>query len=216
MVAIPLDDSGAQLLLPTQSLKGRFHWALAMLGAVTVAAVPALAHWMFVAGQLPVAGPAWGMYAAAGAGLVAFGILTLRRWGVSRRLSDARLRVRPAPMVRGRPFELELEVDAYGPLRVKEARARVMCTEHYKEKRGNKTQYGSRARAEEKVTLAGPAEVPAGQVFAGKGTVVVNEAAAPPTSRNTKEYPHYTWKVRVEIVLEGAVDYVGEFPVEVA
>ena len=214
MAAIALDESGWKLLLPAKNLKrGARDAALWTIGSM-IALLPVVAHWIFVAGQ-------WDLMAGLFGGLTGLFILALaviaaRRWSVSRHMSDVRLRVKPAPMQRGQPFELEAEADAYSPLRVREVTAKLRCIEHYKEKRGNKTNYGTRTYKEERMHLGGAAEVAPGQVVEGKTETKPDESLPPTTDISVlKSYPYYTWEVRVAVKLEKMVDYEGVFPLEV-
>ena len=141
----------------------------------------------------------------------------MRRWSVSRHVSDARLRVRPVPYTRGMPLSMEMEADAVSPLVVERALARVICTEHYKERRGNKTTMGTREHRKEEVVLCPACAVPAGQAVAGRGDLLMQPMEWPCTTDITKgkTYPYYTYELKVVIKLKGMVDYEGVFPVEV-
>jgi hypothetical protein len=138
-----------------------------------------------------------------------------RRWSVARHVSDARLRIRPAPMRRGEPLALEVGIDAYSPLRVTHMAARIVCVEHYKERRGNKTYYGTRTHAEKMTQLCGAAAVAAGSELTGQGEITVESHLPPTTDLAVKQYPYYTWEIRLKAALEGMVDYAAVFPLEV-
>jgi hypothetical protein len=215
MAAVPLDDSGIQLLLPARPLRAILREAIAILMAALIAVVPPAAHWLLAARQ--------SMNSNLGLLIVGEGIVLLvlavkafNRWNVCRRLSDARLRVRPAPMVRGQVFTMEMEVDAYSPLRVRKSQARVRCVEHYKEKRGNKTATGTRTKGEQTADLSDAAKIPAGQLLPGKAELFFPANELPPTSDlSTKLYPYYTWEIHVHIDLEGMADYRAVFPLAV-
>ena len=118
-------------------------------------------------------------------------------------------------MRRGDVFVLELDADAYAPLRVKEARARVVCIEHYRQRSGNKTTYQTRIRGEQTAVFRQNVEIPAGQLLEGKGELFFPAGSLPPTDANTSVYPHHTWEIRLEVELEGAVDYHATFPLTV-
>ena len=177
MKAIALDDSGWQLLLPQRQLRRLVSNAVAWLIGGTLAVVVMPAHWLLVAGQGGVTGLVLGTIAA---GIIAgLGIVAYRRWSVSRHVSDARLRIRPAPMRRGESLAMEVGMDAYAPLQVLAMKAKVLCIEHYKERRGQKTVYGTRTREEKAVELNGPGSVKAGEEIAGQGEVTFDTAAPP-------------------------------------
>ena len=111
---------------------------------------------------------------------------------------------------------MELEADAFTPLRVTQSRCRIVCTEHYKERRGSKTQVGTRKKGEQVAILSEKTEVSAGQLLTGKGELLFDPAAWPKsTDTGPKNYPYYTWAATVEIDLEGMVDYRGQFPLKV-
>jgi hypothetical protein len=210
MKAVPLDDR--LLLLPTRNLRQRARQAWSWLFWIALSTLPLSIHWLMVAGIASAIVPLFVVLLV----LVCFATIAVRRRSIARHLSDARLLVKPAPMVRGTPFLIELESDAYSPLRVKSATACLVCTEHYKEKRGNKTSYGTRKHAERKVPLCTSCEVPPGQLLTGKGELLVAEGEYPPTTDVTvKLYPYYTWAVRVDIELDGLVDYQALFPLTV-
>jgi hypothetical protein len=99
-------------------------------------------------------------------------------------------------------------------LKVEGVTARLRCIEHYKERRGNKTSYGTRPKGEWAVTLCAPTTAVSGGVIGGSGEVVVEEAY-PPTSADRVGYPYYTWEVVLQTSLAGAADYVETFVVEV-
>ena len=213
MAAVALDDSGWQLLLPAQPLRRQYFNAVVCLlgGAAALLVMPA--HWILIAGQT---GPAAWISGAIVLGLVAaLAIIAYRRWSVCRHLSDARLRVKPAPLQRGEPFAMELGLDAYSPLRVRKTLARIMCIEHYQEKRGSKTYYGTRTRAEKGVEFSAQTTIPAGEEFAGKGEALLDRDLPPTTDITIKNYPYYTWEIRLLMELQGMVDYTAVFPLEV-
>lgn len=209
MQAIALDESETRLLLPAKSLQASLRHAVLWLAGAAAVTLPLWAHWTLAAGQRSVV-----FSLAVLAGLAGLGIIVYRRWTLTRNMSDARVRVRPAPLVRGQAFEVEVEADVRAALRVTGARARVRCIEHYKEKRGNKTSYGSRVRGEEVAELAQVSEVAAGDVFTGKGEVRVNAHLPASTDRRAKGYPYYRWELRVEIQIEKHADYCAVFPLE--
>jgi hypothetical protein len=213
MAAVTLDDSGWRLLMPrtnlTRQKRDAYFWAVGLAAVLA----PLTLHWIVLAGQrdaVPLI--VCGMLAAVWVGAM---VHAFRRWSIAGTLSDARLRVRPAPLQRGEAFAMELEADAYVPLRVQSVLARVICTEHYREKRGNKTSYGTRTHTERETMLSDQTQIPAGQVLEGRGELTVDRAAPPTTDLTVKEYPYYTWDLRIHIVLEGAADYVAVFPLEV-
>jgi hypothetical protein len=213
MAAVALDDSGWQLLLPAVPVRRQYRNAVIWLigGGIALLVMPA--HWVLVAGQ---GGLTMFIAGAIALGVIAsLGIVTFRRWSVCRHLSDARLRIKPAPMCRGEAFAMEVEIDAYAPLNVTEMNARLICTEHYKEKRGSKTYYGTRTRAEKTVELHGAGTVPAGEVVGGKGEVTFDRDMPPTTDITIKNYPYFTWELRLLLALEGTVDYTAIFPLEV-
>ena len=213
MAAVALDDSGWQLLLPAEPLRRQYVHAVVCLlgGAAALLVMPA--HWILIAGQTGLAAFISGAIAL---GLVAaLAIIAYRRWSVCRHLSDARLRVKPAPMQRGEVFALELGADAYSPLRVRKTLARIMCIEHYQERRGGKTYYGTRTRADKGVELCAETTIPAGEEVAGKGEAVFDRELPPTTDITVKMYPYYTWEIRLVMELEGMVDYTAVFPLEV-
>ncbi len=213
MAALALDDSGWQLLLPRIQLRKQFRNAVLWLigGSAAIVAMPA--HWVLVAGQSGLATSISGAIALAV--IAGLAIVAYRRWSVSRHLSDARLRIRPAPVPRGEPFALEVGIDAYTPLRVAGMNARLVCTEHYKEKQGSKTTVGTRTRTEQTVVLCGPSETPAGGEVAGQAEVTLDCSLPPTTDLTVKVYPYYTWEIRLALALEGMVDYAAVFPLEV-
>jgi hypothetical protein len=118
-------------------------------------------------------------------------------------------------MQRGECFALDVGIDAQVPLQVSSMTANVVCLEHYKEHRGNKTYYGTRTHAEKTVPISGPAAVKAGEEISGKGEVTFDPSVPPTTDLVLKNYPYYTWEIRLALVLEGAVDYAAIFPLEV-
>jgi hypothetical protein len=213
MTAVALDDSGWRLLLPEVELHSQLRNAVFWLigGSIVIVLMPA--HWLLVAGQGGPAALASGGLTAAF--IAALAIVAFRRWSVAHHVSDARLRVKPAPVVRGAPVAIEVGIDAYAPLRVTQMNARVLCIEHYKEKRGNKVHYGTRTRGEKSVMLGGASETPAGQEIAGTAEVTLEPSLPPTTDITIKNYPYYTWEIRLKLALEGAVDYAAVFPLEV-
>jgi hypothetical protein len=90
-----------------------------------------------------------------------------------------------------------------------------MCNEHYREKRGSKTYYGTRPRTEKTVAFCGPATIPAGQELAGKAETLFDRDLPPTTDMTIKNYPYYTWEIRLVLELDGMVDYTAVFPLEV-
>jgi len=119
-------------------------------------------------------------------------------------------------MRRGETFAIELEADALSPLQVQEMTATVTCIQHYKEKSGNKTSYGTRTHREQKVTFGNAFQARAGDILTGKGEVTLTDC--PPTSDTAarKQYPWYHWEIRVAIKLDKMVDYAAVFPLEVS
>ena len=214
MAALALDDSGWQLLLPTLNLRKSYRHAVGIFITMALVLLPPLFHWLLIANQRSFL--TWLVTGILSIILLLFLILVIRRWNISRHISDPRLRVRPAPLRRGEPFSIELEADAFTPLRVTQARCRVVCTEYYKERRGSKTQVGNRKKGEQTAILSEKTEIPAGQLLTGKGELLFDSAAWPPsTDTGPKNYPYYTWAATVEIDLEGMVDYRGQFPLKV-
>jgi hypothetical protein len=213
MAAVALDDSGWQLLLPQIQLHNQLRNAVFWLigGGIVIVLMPA--HWLLVAGQTGL--PASISSGIALAFIVALAIVAFRRWSVARHVSDARLRVKPAPVPRGAPFAMEVGIDAYAPLHVTQMNARVLCIEHYKESRGTKTHYGTRTRGEKSVMLCGPGVTPAGQEIAGTAELTLEQNLPPTTDITIKSYPYYTWEIRLKLALEGMVDYAATFPLEV-
>jgi hypothetical protein len=57
--------------------------------------------------------------------------------------------------------------------------------------------------------------VKAGEEISGAGEVVFDASVPPTTDLTLKNYPYYTWEIRLALVLEGAVDYTAVFPLEV-
>jgi hypothetical protein len=211
MTAIALDDSGWQLLLPQRSLRRRFTDSLCWTLGAALATVPALFHYIQIAGQKNGIAIFWAI--AIGVTLAILGFMTLRRWSLTRHVSDARLRIRPAPMKLAEPLEIDVEMDAFTPLRVKEFLAKLICQEHYRERRGTKTQTGVRVKGEFPLRLAADTQIPAGQTLAGKGQFVL-EGPWPATS-NAKVYPYYTWQISISAKLSGSPDYTSLFPLTV-
>ena len=213
MAAVALDDSGWQLLLPAVPVRRQFRNAGIWLIGGSAALIVMPAHWVLVAGQ--------GGLTVLITGALALGVtaslatVAFRRWSVCRHLSDARLRIKPAPMCRGEAFAMEVEIDAYAPLRVTGMNARLICTEHYREKRSNKTYYGTRTRTEKTVELRAAGTVAAGEAVAGRGEVLFDRDVPPTTDITIKNYPYYTWDIRLLLALEGMVDYTAVFPLEV-
>jgi hypothetical protein len=213
MTAVALDDSGWQLLLPQLQMGKQFWRSVCWLIGATVALVGWPVHWVVIARQLGASAQI--AVTIVLAVLAILGIVVYRRWSVSHHISDARLRIRPAPMRRGECFALDVGIDAYAPLSVTNMTAKVVCIEHYKEKRGNKTSHGTRDHAEKVVVLSGPATVKSGEEIAGQGEVTFDASVPPTTDLVIKNYPYYTWEIRLALVLEGAVDYAAVFPLEV-
>jgi hypothetical protein len=144
--------------------------------------------------------------------------VAIRRWTLTRNLSDARLKVKPAPLVRGQVFTLEVEADVYKPLEITSAKAIVRCIEHYKEKRGNKTSYGTRTKGEQTVVMKAEVEQGSGGVglLTGRGEVFFRANDLPPTTDvAVKTYPFYTWEVKLEVAIAKHADYGATFPLEV-
>ena len=212
MAAVALDDSGWQLLLPQAQLRKQYRNALLWLIGGTLAILPMPAHWIVIAGQGGLAALIGGVIALAV--IAGLAVLLFRRWSVSHHLSDARLRIRPAPMCRGEPLALDVSLDAYAPLRIAAMTARILCLEHYKEQRDNKCVYGTRTHAEKTVPLSGPAAIPAGGEVTAQGEINFDRSLPPTTDITIKNYPYYTWEIRLSLVLEGMVDYAAVFPLE--
>jgi hypothetical protein len=209
MTAIALDETDTRLLLPAKSLYAASRDAILWTAGAAVVALPLLAHWAFAAGRSSLV---FGLIVLVGLGVL--GVIAYRRWSLTRSLSDARVRVRPAPLVRGQPFAVEVEADVRAPLRITAARVRVRCIEYYKEKRGNKTSYGSRTRGEEVAPLlTTPAEFASGAVFTGAGELVLCDLP-PTTDRTLKTYPYYRWELRLEIEIEKHANYRAAFPLD--
>jgi hypothetical protein len=162
--------------------------------------MPALFHYVQIAGQRNGIAIFWSI--AVGATLAILGFMTLRRWSLTRHLSDARLRIRPTPMKLAEPLEIDVEMDAYTPLRVREFAAKLVCQEHYRERRG-----------EVPLRLVADAQIPTGQTLAGKGQFVL-EGPWPVTS-NARSYPYYTWQLHIQAKLVGLPDYAGIFPLTI-
>jgi hypothetical protein len=213
MAAVALDDSGWQLLLPQLQMRKQFWRSVCWLIGAVMALVGWPIHWFVVAGQ----GGTAGLVAATIVVVVlaVCGTIVFRRWSVSHHISDARLRIRPAPMIRGQSFAFDVGIDAQVPLHVSSMTAQVVCLEHYKENRGKKVVYGTRNHVEKSVPLSGSAEVKAGEEISGAGEVVFDASVPPTTDLTLKNYPYYTWEIRLALVLEGAVDYTAVFPLEV-
>lgn len=213
MKALALDDSGWQLLLPRANLRQQYRNSILWLVGTTIAMIPLPAHWTFVAGQTGGRTVFAWLLALGVVGLIA--VIAWRRREMARHMSDARLRVRPIPLRRDEAFAIELEADALSPLQIQEITASVTCIEHYKEKRGNKTSYGTRTHREEKVTLAAATQVPAGDILTGKGEVTLTSCPCTSDAAARKQYPWYTWEIRIAVKLEKMVDYAAVFPLEV-
>jgi hypothetical protein len=216
MQAIPFDDQGWQLLLPNKSIRRRRRDALFL---VLISALPtafAIAHYLRVV--RPIAIPGYIMIALA-SGLVGIElVLLIRAFAVARRVSDARLQINPAPMNLHQPLRLRAELDAYHPLRVTSLRATLRCIEHYKERQGSKTVYGTRTRIEKIASLAADISAPAGQLLAGEAQLQCDPAASPPSRdpRAPKAYPWFSWEIHLDLALAGSPDYHAAFPLTAA
>ncbi len=213
MRAVPLDADGWQLLLPSSTIRRRRRNVAILLLVSGVPTAAVLGHYLRVVRPLDVRN------CLLLALLVLVPILVeltlfVRAHLLSRHISDARLQINPAPMNRYQPLQLRAELDAYYPLRVTSLRARVVCIEHFKERHGGKTTYGTRIHAEKTIQLAADATVPAGQILAGEGQVAVDPGSSPPSRlpHAWGGYPSYTWEIRLNLALAGAPDYHAVFP----
>ena len=212
MQAIPFDTSGFQLLLPTRSLRRRRRDTAIFFLLSGLPSAALLAHFLFFARQFDVLGTIVTVLCSL-AILIEF-FLFVRAYRVSRHVSDARLQISPAPMILAQPLQLRAELDAYVPLHVKSFCARVLCIEHYRERRGQKTVYGTCTRLEKAACLAAGTTVSPGQIIAGETQFEVGPDQAPPSrDLNTPvTYPWYSWEIRLDLTLTGASDYHATFP----
>ena len=216
MVGISMGAEGWTLLMPQWRLRTGLWRAVYWWVGITAAVVPLLGHFLWASGRRDAVAALWA--AAAGVVWVGLGIWAYRRWRISGHVSDARLQVNPAPMELGKPLRLRVELDALSPLRVSGFRAKLVCVQHYKEKRGSKTVYGTRVQGERSVEMVEEGEVQqvsAGEVLAAEGEVVFEGASWPGSwDGMVKMFPYFTWEVRVSVELLGMVDYAAVFPVE--
>jgi hypothetical protein len=149
-------------------------------------------------------------------GLIVLEIIWLvRAWSVSRNMSDPRVLVKPAPLKLGQPFGFRMELDAYSPMRVTKVEAKLACVEHYRERQGNKTHTGTRDKGTKVLELPG-GEVAAGGMLEREGEWSVGHDEWPASGNSTQGYPYYTWEVRLNVVVDGAADYSGVFPLDAA
>lgn len=91
--------------------------------------------------------------------------------------------------------------------------ARLLCIEHYRERRGSKTYSGTRTYDEKIVELSGTEILAAGADADGAGEVLIG-GYLPPTGSD-KTYPYYTWEIRLKVELQNMVDYNAVFPLDV-
>jgi hypothetical protein len=211
MRTVPLGE-GWELLLPRKNLKKRYRESLVWcVGTLAIAGVVA-GHYLMKVRPYGVGG--YVLLALVAGWVLWQAVRTWRRRAVSGSVSDARVQLNPVPVRREGPLALRVELDALKPLRVEEATARVVCTEHYQERRGNKTQVGTRVKGETAIPLCGAKQVAPGEMVEGEGTVEL-DPSWPGTSADQKHYPHYTWSVKVKVKLAGMADYAEEFVVEV-
>lgn len=212
--AVAVDGSGWQLVMPRDGRREFAAWAF-WAGTALIALGLPLGHWMLVAGQRGIFAMIVGMLLVAG--LAIPGWAMLRRWSGSRFLSPARVRMKPWPIVRGEVAEVEIEADARRPMNIKQITAKFICTEHYREKSGGETTQGTRKRLERVVPLAQAARIREGDTLQGKGSFLCSKEEAPPSCamEGKKEYPYYTWEMRLEMGIEHAPHYRATFPLAV-
>lgn len=203
---------GWQLLLPRKNLKKRYRQSVMWWVGTAAITLLVMGHYLKVVH--PYAAGGYFLLIVAGGWLVWQTVRTLRRRILRGTVSDARVQVNPVPMRREAPVGLRVELDALRPLRVEEAKARLVCTEHYQERRGNKTQVATRVKGERVIEICGAKPVGAGELVEGEGVVEL-DPTWPATSAKQNVYPHYTWAVKVKVKLAGAADYAEEFVVEV-
>jgi hypothetical protein len=214
MEAVALDDSGWRLLLPYVEIGKALRSAWVCFAGFGLAVLPVPLHWTLRADQGGVPGAIfWGL--AAGT-IVGLGVVLYRRRSVSRHVSDARLHISPAPVRRGHPLSLAVDIDARVPLHVTRITARLLCTEHYREKRGSKTYTGTRKYHEQAVELGGGELVGTGKNVDGNGETMLNPDLPGSSDTLVKTYPYYTWEIQLKLELYNMVDYGATYPLEVA
>ena len=118
--------------------------------------------------------------------------------------------VTPVPLKREGPVSVRVELDALRPLRIESASTKIVCVEHYQEKRGNKTSSGTRTKGERPLDICSPKAIAAGEMVEGEATAHV-DPDWPPTSADEVHYPYYTWELRVRLKFTGAADYQETF-----
>jgi hypothetical protein len=210
MQAVLLDPAGWHLLLPEKNVKRNFRDAMLSFLLMSLPLVVVLVHLLMRKRDLGFFG--WIPVLAVVLVLVFQVIWVVRAWSVSRNMSDPRVLVKPAPLRIGEPFGVKIELDAYSPMKVSKVEAKLVCVEHYQERRGNKTQTGVRDHRTEAMVLAG-GDVAAGGMLEREGEWTVTDwPASQPL--NSRVYPFYTWEVRLDVAVDGAADYRGVFPLE--
>jgi len=214
MQAVLLEPAGWQLLLPQKSVRRNLRDAFLTFIFSGLPGLLIVGHVAWVHPSISFFG--W-LPLLAGLGVMTLEIMWLvRAWNVSRHISDPRVQVNPAPMKLGEPLGVRAEFDAYSPVHMKSMQASIVCVEHYREKRGNKTEIGIRTRGEKRIDLGPGADVAAGQVLERCGTAAFGCGECPITGPpGAKAYPYYTWELRLAIEFLGAADYAGVFPLAV-
>jgi hypothetical protein len=219
MRGVALGGSGFWLILPGKNLRRKKWESVAWTVGLVIPTVLLDVHYGMRGWPFGVGGWALLIVTAPAAGLVA--VMGVRRWSMARTMSDARVQVSPVPVVRGEALIVQVEWDALKRVRVEGITAKLVCVEHYREQRGNKTNYGTREKGEQGLGMDWPKEpVERGGIVQSRGEAVMG-ATGPATTAGLGErrkkpgYPFYTWELRVEAKLAGAVDYEEKFFVDV-
>ena len=214
-IAVALDTSGWQLVMPRDSLRQRLRTSLKVFATIAIVLGLPLFHWTVIACQMGLFGEILGAVTLLALAFPAWSIFS--RWNASRFLGDPRVLIRPWPLQRGQPVELQIEADARRSLDIVEAHARFLCTEHYREGRGDEAKQGTRKRFDRTVPLAEASRITEGNTLEARGIFLCTQEEAPGTSDISmkKVYPWYTWEMHLEITPRHAPAFKSAFPLRV-
>ncbi len=141
--------------------------------------------------------------------------LVIRTWNIGRSHSDVRLLLSSAPLLRGQPFTLRAQIDAYRPLDLTEFSATLICTKCDLKHYGRRTMMAKTIVGRQILHLTDRAvTTPPGKMLAGAAEAKLDPEKWPKSGpEGLTTYPYNVWEIQV--TLAGSPDFFETFPVEV-
>ena len=128
-------------------------------------------------------------------------------------IGDPSLVVRPAPLQRGEPFFLRLEIETRRRLDTVNLEVRIICRESYIMHLGRRTMLATRVLGEQTITLERQGNAAAGATILGEGECRFDPARWPPSGRaGSSTFPQCRWEVCVN--LTGSQKRSTVFPID--